>query len=204
LAWPGLVGLSTFLKASNFSSHFPCPYPTRILNFATSSCLLPAQSGSILLHQLIFLCVQLPRTQQVVPKATMDSAMIDSLNTSNHVMITNHPYYPLEVEIASYLANEWSVPTLLGIFAATCATIFLGTYFVVNKVHPHLPRGEKAAIWWFVLCTFSFLFSIPIRVLELHWVQLKVTGTNSSLATAGAIHLFFEGMRCAQIYLGRG
>jgi cholestenol delta-isomerase len=108
----------------------------------------------------------------------MDSAMIDSLNTSSHVMITNHPYYPLEVEIASYLANEWSVPTLLGIFAATCATIFLGTYFVVNKVHPHLPRGEKAAIWWFVLCTFSFLLSIfqsnssfgaPLGAIEGDW-----------------------------------
>src|SRR6266536_1169720 len=114
----------------------------------------------------------------------MDSAMMDSLNTSSHVMITNHPYYPLEVEIASYLANEWSVPTLLSIFAAACATIFLGTYFVVNKVHPHLPHGEKAAIWWFVLCTFSHLvFHVQFGFWSSNWVPLKATGTNSCLAT---------------------
>ena len=73
----------------------------------------------------------------------------------NSSMITDHPYYPLEVEIASYLANEWSVPVLLGIFAATCAAIFVGTRLVVNKVHPNLPSTEKAAIWWFILCRYS-------------------------------------------------
>lgn len=75
-------------------------------------------------------------------------------NVTNNI-ITNHPYYPLEVEIVSYLANEWSVPTLLALFAATCSGILLTTLFIVNKVHPNLPGAEKAAIWWFVLCQYS-------------------------------------------------
>jgi cholestenol Delta-isomerase len=81
------------------------------------------------------------------------SMMGATLNTS---MITDHPYYPLEVEIASYLANEWSMQILLAIFAATCAAIFTGTLLVVNKVHPNLPSTEKAAIWWFILCMYPF------------------------------------------------
>jgi cholestenol delta-isomerase len=82
----------------------------------------------------------------------MASNIVGKLNTS---MIVNHPFYPLEVEIASYLANEWSVHTLLSIFFGGIAVIFFGTTLVVNKVHPHLPTSEKAAIWWFVLCTYD-------------------------------------------------
>ena len=67
-------------------------------------------------------------------------------------LVTDHHYYPLEVEIANYLANEWSVPVLLGIFAAVCAAIVFGTVVVIDKTHPNLPKGEKAAIWWFVIC----------------------------------------------------
>lgn len=81
----------------------------------------------------------------------MGAALNSSMN-----MITDHPYYPLEVEIASYLANEWSVPLLLGIFFAACACIFFGTRLVVDKVHPNLPTTEKAAIWWFILCMYTY------------------------------------------------
>jgi hypothetical protein len=74
-------------------------------------------------------------------------------------MVTDHHYYPLEVEIANYLANEWSVPVLLGIFAAVCASIVIGTVVIIDKTHPNLPKGEKAAIWWFVIC--EYCPSIP-------------------------------------------
>jgi hypothetical protein len=79
--------------------------------------------------------------------------------TSTPLMVTDHHYYPLEVEIANYLANEWSVPVLLGIFAAVCASIVIGTVVIIDKTHPNLPKGEKAAIWWFVIC--EYLPSIP-------------------------------------------
>jgi cholestenol delta-isomerase len=84
--------------------------------------------------------------------------MNSALNATAPVMITNHPYYPLEVEIASYLANEWSMEILLTIFTALCAIIFTGTKIVVEKVHPHLKATEKAAIWWFVLSGAIHLF----------------------------------------------
>lgn len=87
----------------------------------------------------------------------MDS-IIDTLNNSKQ-LITDHPYFPLEVEIVSYLANEWSVPTLLSLFAALCATIIFGTKAIVSRVHPHLAATEKAAIWWLVLCTSPFSYN---------------------------------------------
>jgi cholestenol Delta-isomerase len=98
-----------------------------------------------------------------------------SINSSS---TANHPYYPLEVEIASYLANEWSVPVLLGTFAGVCATVLLATLLTVNKVHPNLRGSEKAAIWWFVLCESSKATS------ELLTLTINL---------AGSIHLFFEG-----------
>lgn len=37
----------------------------------------------------------------------------------------------------------------------------------MDKVHPHLPKTEKAAIWWFVICKFPVFFSATRnRVLE--------------------------------------
>ena len=73
-------------------------------------------------------------------------------NTTGPLMITNHPYYPLDVEIASYLANEYSVPFLLGVFFSLCAGIVAFTRGWVRNFHPGLPGREKAAIWWFVIC----------------------------------------------------
>lgn len=66
-----------------------------------------------------------------------------------------HPYYPLEVEITGYLANEYSVPLLLGIFFAGCAVLFSTTYVVVKRVHPNIPKTELWAVMWFVLSTFN-------------------------------------------------
>lgn len=79
------------------------------------------------------------------------------LNVSTS-MITDHPYYPLQVEIAAYLANEWSVPLLLGIFFGGLAVILLGTKAFVARAHPNLRASERAAIWWFVLCMYLLLF----------------------------------------------
>jgi len=63
-----------------------------------------------------------------------------------------HPFYPIETEIVGYLANEWSVPTLLGVFAAGWAVILAATLAVVKRHNPTLPSGEKAVILWFILC----------------------------------------------------
>ncbi|RDW78428.1 emopamil-binding protein EBDP2 [Coleophoma crateriformis] len=73
------------------------------------------------------------------------------METLNSSTITSHPYYPLEVEIASYLANEWSVPVLLGVFFTGIAAIVFGTRLTVKRIYPNLPSAEKAAIWWLVI-----------------------------------------------------
>ncbi|ELR03292.1 hypothetical protein VC83_07299 [Pseudogymnoascus destructans] len=73
-------------------------------------------------------------------------------------LITDHPYYPIEVEIASYLANEWSVPVLLAAFGGVCATVLLIAQIVVDKLHSNLRTSEKITIWWFVLSGCIHLF----------------------------------------------
>jgi len=74
--------------------------------------------------------------------------------TSNTTASTQplHPYYPLEIEIAGYLANDYSVPQLLAIFGAGCAVILTFTHFVAKARNPSLPKGEIVRIMWFVLC----------------------------------------------------
>lgn len=71
-----------------------------------------------------------------------------------------HPYYPLEIEITGgYLANEWSVPTLLALFSAGCAGIFTVTHLIVTRIRPNLPTSELLTILWLVLsgCIHAFL-----------------------------------------------
>ena len=106
----------------------------------------------------------------------MENASVESVAA----VVVNHPYYPLEMEIASYLANEWTVSTLLSIFFGACAMLFFCTRAFVARLYPHLSGAENAAIWWLVLCMSS------------HSMLLYGLLT---LTIAGAIHLFFEGMR---------
>ncbi|KAL1302725.1 hypothetical protein AAFC00_003079 [Neodothiora populina] len=69
-----------------------------------------------------------------------------------------HPYYPLEVEITGYLANEWSVPALLGAFSTGCAVIFGMTYIIIRRVQPRMPVHEVLTVMWFVLSGSIHLF----------------------------------------------
>ena len=63
-----------------------------------------------------------------------------------------HPYYPVSIEVVDYLANEYSVPALLGLFAAGCVAVFGVTLLVVRQVNPRLGGSDRAAVLWFVLC----------------------------------------------------
>jgi cholestenol delta-isomerase len=66
-----------------------------------------------------------------------------------------HPYYPLEVEIIGYLANDWHFLTLIAIFAGVCVVVFGITYVVAHWVNPKVGRGELGIVMWFVLCEFG-------------------------------------------------
>ncbi|KAI9761249.1 MAG: hypothetical protein M4579_001169 [Chaenotheca gracillima] len=74
-----------------------------------------------------------------------------------------HPYYPMEAEIVGYLANTYSVPMLLSLFAAGCAAIFGVTLVLVRGVRSAaqknpLSNSELATLMWFVLCGFIHFF----------------------------------------------
>lgn len=68
------------------------------------------------------------------------------------INVTVHPYYPIDLEIVGYLANEWDTLTLVSIFAAGCTAIFLVTYLLVMRVQPKISSGDLWTIMWFVLC----------------------------------------------------
>lgn len=69
-----------------------------------------------------------------------------------------HPYYPIEAEVIGYLANEYDVPTLLGIFATGCTAIFAITYLLVSRIRRDIPTSELLTVMWFVLCGFIHTF----------------------------------------------
>ena len=62
-----------------------------------------------------------------------------------------HPFYPVGVEIANFIANDISVGQLLGIFASGCAVILAATWFLASKVTPQLKKKDKLIILWFCL-----------------------------------------------------
>ena len=78
--------------------------------------------------------------------------MADFIANASKMAQPPHPFYPLEANVVGYLANEWSVLTLLGIFFAGCAFILGLTLVLVRGHNPNLAGREKAAILWFVLC----------------------------------------------------
>ncbi|KAF7905052.1 uncharacterized protein EAF01_005573 [Botrytis porri] len=69
-----------------------------------------------------------------------------------------HPYYPLDLEIPHYLANQWDTLTLVSIFAAGCTAIFSSTYLLVMRVRPRISTADLLTVLWFVLCGCIHLF----------------------------------------------
>lgn len=80
-----------------------------------------------------------------------------------------------------YLANEWSVLKLLGIFATGCGIILAITLALVKGHNPNLRSTEKATILWFVLCELGTPWGEEWHLLTHYFI------------VAGTIHLFFEG-----------
>jgi len=82
---------------------------------------------------------------------------------TSSIDIPSHPFYPLGVDIVDYLANKWSVATLLGIFLAGCLAILGLTWASVSRYYsPGLHRNDKLVILWFVL-------SKPFAVHHFYW-----------------------------------
>lgn len=62
-----------------------------------------------------------------------------------------HGHFPPEAEIVGYLANTYSVPALLGLFAAGWIVVLGATNLLVKRHNPSLGSADKAALLWFVL-----------------------------------------------------
>ncbi|EEQ84122.2 hypothetical protein RJZ56_000555 [Blastomyces dermatitidis] len=77
---------------------------------------------------------------------------------ANSTPPNSHPYYPIEVELIGYLANEWSVPLLISAFAAGWAFILGSTLVILSFVAPKLGRADRLAVLWFVLTGSIHLF----------------------------------------------
>lgn len=86
---------------------------------------------------------------------------MDSYLNTSKLPQPPHPFYPLEANIVGYLANKWSVPTLLGIFASGWVVILGSTLAMVRRHNPALPSIDKATILWFVLSEWGKL--VPQR-----------------------------------------
>ena len=109
--------------------------------------------------------------------AESGSAMKHLVNTT----IALHPFYPLEAEIADYIANDKGALELVAGFLGGWAAILYATWWSASRHLPHLGKLDRTVLLWFVLCKCAS-FSEVCR--------------NSKADTqlpAGTIHLFFEG-----------
>ena len=87
-----------------------------------------------------------------------------------------HPFYPLEANVIGYLANDYSVIQLLGIFALTCVVLLGGSFLLVKRYGRRLTAKDEATVLWFTLC-----------------MRLAFSASPALILSGGAIHLFFEG-----------
>ncbi|KAJ5081480.1 hypothetical protein NUU61_009744 [Penicillium alfredii] len=77
---------------------------------------------------------------------------------SSPIGLPVHPYYPLNLEIGGYLANEWKSWDLVSIFVTGCTIIFLASYLLVMRVQPKISTNDLLTLKWFALCGCIHLF----------------------------------------------
>ena len=77
--------------------------------------------------------------------------MFGSKSAPSKLSLPPHPFYPLELELVGYLANDKDVVTLLTIFLAGCV-VLCGTVWVsVSRYSAQLRKIDKCILIWFVL-----------------------------------------------------
>ena len=115
----------------------------------TPSCCLPIRRhpSSTLPPGLFFLQLH---TSLIIPNIMAEYILNATISPQ-----AIHPFYPLEANIVGYLANQWSVTKLLGIFAGGLLVILSATLALVRSHNPDLPSRDKATILWFVLSTYA-------------------------------------------------
>jgi hypothetical protein len=77
-------------------------------------------------------------------------AMSGHATPSSMLSEAPHPFYPIGVEIAGYLANDKDTVTLIGIALAGLAVICSATWTIVSAVSRGLRTRDKLTILWFM------------------------------------------------------
>jgi hypothetical protein len=91
-----------------------------------------------------------------------------------------HPYYPVDIEISGYVANEWPFWTLLVVLCSACAFVLALARGVTRYLRPDLPSSEVLTVLWFILCEHQRLSRC---------ISMKLI-----LISGASLHLFFECM----------
>ena len=81
------------------------------------------------------------------PNATMPESLLSA-----------HPYYPVGVEIANFVANDTDFITLLTQFGAGWVVILSLTWVATSKFCPKVQKLDKWIILWWVLTGTIHLF----------------------------------------------
>ncbi len=76
--------------------------------------------------------------------------ILDTAKSGSVLAHPPHPFYPVEVELIGYLANDKSTLSLLGIFLAGLIIICTASWFVVSKYYPQVRTIDKWALLWFM------------------------------------------------------
>lgn len=78
-----------------------------------------------------------------------------------------HPYFPTDILLDGYVANELSVPAVLAIFSAATTAVLVTAALVVRQSRPSISAADLFTTLWFILCMSS---KIEPRL------ELKLTG----------------------------
>jgi len=69
-----------------------------------------------------------------------------------------HPYYPLGVELAGYIANDLSVPGMVVGFGLGCGLLAMTARYLAKSYRPYISTVDVSALMWFIVTGSIHLF----------------------------------------------
>lgn len=63
-----------------------------------------------------------------------------------------HPYYPQDLVLNNYVANENNLSFIAGRFTAMWVVLLGSTWFLSSVLSPGLGSVNKSIVLWFILC----------------------------------------------------
>ena len=90
--------------------------------------------------------------------------------------VSLHPYYPVGIALSGdiFIANDWSVTTLVSAFAGGLALMLGVTLLLVKKVNPNLKGSDQGLVLWFVLSRSIVLNFIATTLTSLSGIHTSV------------------------------